>query len=303
MSGWKLFLGALFICGWSTYGFETAVCYTSELKDPKRDTIRAVVYSGLLSIFMFVTIPLLFQGHLGVEGLTAPGIYSGMGVAEAMALGISGARWVEGIVVVFLLMALFLGISTAMAGSSRTIYQASVDGWFPRYLSYLNKHGVPTRAMWTDLVFNTLLLLMSDYVWVLAIANVGYLTFNFLNLNAGWIHRIDSGNVPRPWKAPNWLIGFNTFLAFVNCSLIGIGANVYGRGTLITAAVFTALIFPVFWFRHMHQDKGEFPAHMYEDLGISPGDLAVKKAGILPYVALSAFVILVVTWTVIFWNY
>ena len=303
MSGWKLFLGALFICGWSTYGFETAVCYTSELKDPKRDTIRAVVYSGLLSIFLFFTIPFVFQGHLGVAGLSAPDIYSGMGVAKAMALGIGSARWIEGVVVLMLLMALFLGISTAMAGSSRTIYQASVDGWFPRYLNHLNKNGAPTRAMWTDLVFNCMLLLMSDYIWVLAVANVGYLTFNFLNLNAGWIHRVDSPNVPRPWKAPTWLIGFNTGLAFVNCALIGIGANVYGKGTLITAVVFTALIIPVFWFRHHYQDKGQFPEHMYVDLGMKDGAMAVKRAGILPYVALTAFVTIIATLAIVFWNY
>jgi amino acid transporter len=303
MSGWKLFLGALFICAWSTYGFETAVCYTSELKDPKHDTIRAVVYSGLLSMFLFITIPFIFQGHLGVAGLSAPDIYSGMGVAKAMAIGIGSAKWIEGVVVLALLLALFLCISTAMAGSSRTIYQASVDGWFPRYLSHLNKNGVPTHAMWTDLGFNVILLLMSDYVWVLAVSNVGYLTFNFLNLNSGWIHRIDSGNVPRPWKCPTVLIGFNTFLAFVNCALIGIGANVYGKGTLISAAVFTALIIPVFWFRHFYQDKGRFPDRMYEDLGISEGDIAIRKAGVLPYLALIAFVVIIVTLAIVFWNY
>ncbi|MFO1436134.1 MAG: hypothetical protein U1F34_07230 [Gammaproteobacteria bacterium] len=33
-------------------------------------------------------------------------------------------------------------------------------------------------------------LLMSDYLFVLAASNVGYIIFNFLNLNAGWIHRL-----------------------------------------------------------------------------------------------------------------
>ena len=50
--------------------------------------------------------------------------------------------------------------------------------------------------MWTDFGFNLILLaLASDvggYFYVLAISNVGYIMFNFLNLNAGWIHRIDS---------------------------------------------------------------------------------------------------------------
>jgi hypothetical protein len=30
---------------------------------------------------------------------------------------------------------------------------------------------------------------MSDYLFVLAVSNVCYIVFNFLNLNAGWIHR------------------------------------------------------------------------------------------------------------------
>jgi hypothetical protein len=41
--------------------------------------------------------------------------------------------------------------------------------------------------MWTDLGFNVILLLMSDYVFVLAASNVGYIIFNFLNL-----HRVGS---------------------------------------------------------------------------------------------------------------
>ncbi|MFP3802343.1 amino acid permease, partial [Paraburkholderia sp. SIMBA_027] len=86
---------------------------------------------------------------------------------------------------------LVLAIMTSMAGSSRTLYQASVDGWLPKYLSHVNHNGAPTRAMWTDLVFNLVLLLMSDYVVVLAMSNVGYIIFNFLNLNAAWIHRLD----------------------------------------------------------------------------------------------------------------
>jgi amino acid transporter len=90
-----------------------------------------------------------------------------------------------------LILALLLTIMTTMAGSSRTLYQGARDGWLPRYLSKANRHGAPTRAMWTDLVFNLVLLLMSDYVFVLASSTVCYMIFNFLNLNAGWLHRVD----------------------------------------------------------------------------------------------------------------
>jgi hypothetical protein len=86
--------------------------------------------------------------------------------------------------------------------------------------------------MWTDLTFNLVLLLMSDYLFMLAVSNVCYIVFNFLNLNAGWIHRIDNGHVKRPWRAPDWLLAAGVVLSFVNAFLLGAGADVWGNGTL-----------------------------------------------------------------------
>ena len=74
-AGWILFIGGLFIAAWSTYGFETAVCYTREFKDPKRDTFRAIFYSGLVCLAVFILVPLSFQGALGLAGMLAPDIY------------------------------------------------------------------------------------------------------------------------------------------------------------------------------------------------------------------------------------
>ena len=87
------------------------------------------------------------------------------------------------LMVILLILALVLSIITAMAGSSRTLYQGSVDGWLPKYLSYVNEHGAPTRAMWTDLCFNLILLMMSNYLFVLAVSNCLYIIFNFINLH------------------------------------------------------------------------------------------------------------------------
>ena len=133
-AGWILFIGGLFIAAWSTYGFETAVCYTREFKDPKRDTFKAIFYSGLMCLAVFILVPLSFQGALGLTGMLAPDIYSGMGVGKAMAGMLGGGAFIETLIAILLVFALMLCIMTAMAGSSRTLYQASVDGWLPRYL-------------------------------------------------------------------------------------------------------------------------------------------------------------------------
>ncbi len=303
IGGWTLFLGGLYIAAWSTYGFETAVCYTRELKNPKTDTFKAIFFSGLLCMVFFFLIPFSFQGVLGLEGMLAPGIVDGTGIGEALGNMVGGGKVITQIFVILMILALFLAIMTAMAGSSRTLYQGSKDGWLPRYLTHVNEHGAPTRAMWTDLAFNVFLLaLASDlagYFYVLAISNVGYIIFNFLNLNAGWIHRIDSGHIPRPWKAPTFLIGLNTVLAFVNALFLGAGAKVWGYNTALWAGlIMAALIIPVFYYRHYIQDGGRFPKGALEDLGLKDGELGERKAGFLPYLALilGAGVVLWANW-------
>ena len=314
IEGWKLMAGGLFIAGWSTYGFETAVCYTREFKNPKTDTFKAIFYSGLLCIAVFTLVPFAFQGHLGLgqlitpagvdaagmatpaiyDGMLAPDIYSGMGVGAALSEMLGGGKLMSVVLVIMLVLALMLAIMTSMAGSSRTIYQASVDGWLPRYLSHVNEHGAPTSAMWTDLCFNLILLLMSDYVFILAASNVGYIIFNFLNLNAGWIHRIDRPKWDRPYKAPTILLLMGALLGFVNLAMMGMGADIWGEGTLKTGLLFATLIIPVFMFRHFVQDKGVFPQVMLEDmdLGVDAKGRS-SNAGMLPYVALVAGVAVV----------
>ena len=69
VTGWTLILGALFIAGWSTYGFETTVCYMSEFKDPGRDMVRAILWSGGFCILTYFLVPFVFQGVLGTKAM------------------------------------------------------------------------------------------------------------------------------------------------------------------------------------------------------------------------------------------
>jgi len=314
-AGVTVVVGGLFIAAWSTYGFETAVCYTREFRDPKRDTVRAILYSGLLCVFVFSVVPLSFQGVLGLghlispavtdlhsavitpanySGILAPDISDGSGVAKAMAGMLHAGAIVEKAIVTMLVLAMLLAVITSMAGSSRTLYQASTDGWLPRYLSHTNENGAPVNAMWTDLGFNLIILLLSDSVFVLAISNVCYILFNFLNLNAAWIHRRDRPNWERPFRAPNLLLAAGTVLAFVNMGLLGMGADTWGIGTLISGLVVAAGILPVFLFRHYITDKGVFPASMTEDMHLGHEDAGARKSGLLPFLTVLLGVAVVV---------
>ena len=298
IAGWTLVLGGMFIAAWSTYGFETAVCYTSEFRDPSKDTFKAIFFSGLLCLALFSLVPFTFQGVLGLDGMLATPIVDGSGVAAAMAHMVGGGAFIESLLVMLMILALMLCLMTAMAGSSRTLYQGSVDGWLPKYLSHVNEHGAPTRAMWTDLIVNLVVLAIAcadatSFFFILAVSNCGYIIFNFLNLNAGWLHRIDSGHIARPYRAPTVLLALGGIFAFLNAVFMGAGAKVWNPMALWAGIITAALIIPVFFYRHYIQDRGQFPAQMLEDLGVKPGETMNRKAGILPYLTLIAGVAVV----------
>lgn len=305
LQGWVLMAGGLFIAGWSAYAFETALCYTREFKNPARDTHRAIFYAGLLCLAAYILVPVAFQSYLGLgemiqpvqfdsegqiieparyDGMLAEEIYSGMGVANALASMLGGQPLIANLIVAMLVMAMVLAMMTAMSGSSRTLYQGSLDGLLPRYLSHVNEEGAPTYAMWTNLIINLLLLMMSDYVFLLAASNVGYMIFNFLNLNAGWIHRIDRSDWQRPFRAPSVLLGIGILLAYTNIAIMGLGANVWGKGALLSGLLMAAVSIPIFLWRHYVTDKGEFPGGMRDDFQMP--NTAIGRAGILPYLAL-----------------
>ncbi|MEQ1497238.1 MAG: APC family permease [Novosphingobium sp.] len=298
-AGLAVMAGAMFAAGWSTYGFETAVCYTREFRDPAKDTAKAIIAAGVLCIAIFTLVPLAFQASLGLDGLLDPTIYDGTGVAAALARIVGGGAVIGNLVIVMLVLGLLLIVMTSMMGSSRTLYQASADGWLPKYLSRVNQHGSPTAAMWTDLGFNLVLLLASDYFAVLMMSNVCYFIFNFLNLQAGWIHRIDRKGWARPYRCPTWLLALGAVFGFINMVWMGAGADIWGAGTLRNGLLAALLIVPVFAYRHYVQDKGKFPVS--EGTADDPfeREVVVPRAGLLPYLALAACAALV--WATYTW--
>src|SRR5580704_6708540 len=88
MAGVTVIAGGMFLAAWSTYAFETSVCYTSELKNPKTDTFKAIFYSGLLCVVVYTLVPFAFQVFLGLGTLVQPAVLDAAGnVASAPVYG------------------------------------------------------------------------------------------------------------------------------------------------------------------------------------------------------------------------
>ena len=113
---------------------------------------------------------------------------------------------------------------------------------------------------------------------------------------------MDNPKVPRPYKAPRPLFILGVCFAYLNIFLLGAGANSYGGGTFVTGWVVAAIAVPVFYYRHKVTDKGKFPTNMMADL-VPAGEteLGPRQAGVLPYVALTVGLAVMLTGYFIFW--
>lgn len=170
---------------------------------------------------------------------------------------------------IMLIMAVVLSIVTAMAGASRTLYQSSKEGWLPKFLSHVNSHGAPTKAMWVDITFNLFLLLLGNPIFVLAASSTAYMIGVVMNLTAAVIHRRDRPNHYRPFRAPDWLINIGApIFAVLNAMFIIFGANTFAPGALWYGLGAVLIVIPIFWYRHHYVDKGVWPVAAQADLGI-----------------------------------
>ena len=216
-----------------------------------------------------------------------------------MAHMVGGGAFLDGLLVMLMILALMLRLMTARTGSSRTLYQGSVGGWLPKSLSHVDAHGAPTRAMWTDLVLLAIACAAAtSLVFILAVSNCGHIIFNFLNLDAGWLHRIASAHSARPYKAPTILIALGTVYAFINAAFMGAGAKVWNPMALRAGLIATTLTSLEPDTGHDVLDGGRFRPQILADLQVAPGARMERRAGLLPYLTLAGgvAVVLIANW-------
>ncbi|MFD1331459.1 APC family permease [Methylopila musalis] len=268
--GVLLLAGALLVAAWSTYGAEQAVTFVSEFKDPARDSVLAILSTGAIAFVCYVVLPFTFLGVLGLATLTQPEFVAGYtqkAVAE-LATRSFGAYAAQAVTIV-LILALLLSVGTLLAVSARTLYQASVDGVFPKFLSRLNKHRAPVAGMWADVVVNAVLMLLGHPLFVLAAGAVCYILSVSMDIVSVRMLRRQFPDRERHYRAPTWLVNYAApVLALFNIGLIVVGANIIVPNALLYGIGSIALISLLFFYRHYVVDKGVWPDHVKSDLGV-----------------------------------
>ena len=175
---WIMYIAYAFPLLWTVIAYEAAACYIGECKNPGRDAKIAMTLEGGYGVFVYTMLPISFVVVLGAQAISDPALVDPKTMFVTFASnifpGVAGAV-MEWLMAIMLIIALVLSALNSLMGCSRSLYQMSLDGQFPRFYQHLNKHKVPDRAMMTNVGASLLIAFMGGAIEIYSFSNVGYL--------------------------------------------------------------------------------------------------------------------------------
>lgn len=252
-ASWLLMIKWAFVASWASYAFEAASTVIAELKNPQKDTTKAMAASSLVGVFAYCVLPLMVLALVGTETLSKDASVSFLAAAQLVFGQVGGNA-----IVLMLVAALLLGAQTAIIGSSRTVYQMSKDGMMPKQFSFVNRYGTPSGCMAWDLcVTGALLAIFGDQLLSLvAAANVGYLV-TFLVLIPAYLMLRNKRHpdVKLPFKLPKAMNPVIVAILVFNWILILVGGPQWGSTVMVTGSAIMLTFVPFYLYRTQVQDK------------------------------------------------
>lgn len=257
VSPWIMYIAYAFPLLWTVIAYEAAACYIGECKHPGRDAKIAMTLEGGYGVFVYTMLPISFVVILGAQALSDPELVDPKTMFVTFASNIFpgiGGKLMEWMMAIMLIIALVLSALNSLMGCSRSLYQMSLDGQFPKFYQHLNKNHVPDRAMMTNVGASLLIAFMGGAIEIYSFSNVGYLGSFVPVLIGYYLLRNDRPNVHRPFRLPEYFKYIALVLAALYFFVWLVGGIIYstigGQATyyyLGVAAIFMYL--PLYWYR------------------------------------------------------
>jgi len=275
--GWQLAIVYLYVMCWTAYGTEIAATFSPEYRDQRRDTPRALLSGGLLTLAFLVLGPLATTGVVGEKEITAQPVGFFIPVFSSI-IGPAAS-----VLTIVICGALFINMTAATADAGRALYGIARDGMIVRQLFHLNKQHMPARAMTLDLVVNLcLVFFVANTLGILFASNLGYMIAIVFALTGFLLLRRDRPAWPRPIKLGRAWLAVAAGLIIFNLVLIVVGAlnpatAGYGGTTdqLVGLAIL-AIALVMFVFRRLVQDRA--PLRFREVTPRLPEELSADQA-------------------------
>lgn len=259
-------------------GLEMVAAHAGEMKNPRRDYPRALFASTIIILTTVVLASLAIAMVVPHKNLNLV-----VGVIQAFSLFFEafGIPWMTKIIALCVILGGLSGVAAWMIGPTKGIMIAGKDGSLPKLFTKVNKHGVPTGALFLQAIIVSILSLafvfmptVNSSFWLLSIITAQLALIVYVTLFAASIKlHHHKREVQRNFKVPFgnfgiWFVAVSGIL--ISFFAIGVGfippPDIAMHGSvsyelLLICGMFTlsALPFPLYWISKNARNKRKAP--------------------------------------------
>jgi basic amino acid/polyamine antiporter, APA family len=179
-----------------------------EIKDPKKNIPKSLFFGTLIVTILYILANVAYLSLLPLKGSPdgADVISRGIQFASEDRVGTAAASIIFGDVGVYI-MALLIMVSTfgcnngLILSGGRLFYAMAKDGLFFKQAEILNEKAVPSKALWMQCFWASVLCLSGTYGDLLEYSTFAALIFYIVTITGIFILRKKEPNAERPYKA------------------------------------------------------------------------------------------------------
>lgn len=211
IAGWALLgaMGATLINSlFSSDAWNNVTFIAGEIKDPKKNIPRSLFLGTFIVTILYILANVAYLALLPLHGDPEAADTVGQGIQFAAndRVGTAAANMIFGgsavaIMAVLIMVSTFGCNNGIILSGARLYYAMSQDGLFFKRTGTLNKHSVPSFALWIQCIWASILCLSGKYGDLLEYATFASLLFYILTIAGIFILRKKEPDAERPYKA------------------------------------------------------------------------------------------------------
>lgn len=235
----------------SYLGFRQAIDFAGEAKNPQKDIPKAIIFSVIVGLVLYVLLQIGFVGAVPFDKMGATN-WSNLGTTiksspYADIMSVLGIGWMLQLILWDAVISPGGTGNVFMSGAGRVLYAWAKNGYLPKAIGKVDpKTGIPRAALWLSLVLGFLWTLPAQFqAWgglIDAVTTAFVLTYMVGPVSASSFRKHVPG-MPRPFVLKGF--GLISPLAFIAASLIAYWS---GFGVLRLLVILNLVAFIVFLF-------------------------------------------------------
>lgn len=221
----------LVIVFFSLMGLEMSAVHAEEVKQPRRDYPKALLYSSLLIVLTMILASAAIAIVIPKNSLN---IVSGLDQAFSIFLNAFHLKWLLPVLIILIILGGFGGMAAWVIGPTKGLVVAAEDGVAPKALRYRNKKGAPIAILIAQLIIVILLSCsflffktISTSYWILSDLTAQLALLFYIVLFAAAIRlRYKTPANPKAFLIPGgkvgiWIVGLIGIISCIGAIIIG----------------------------------------------------------------------------------